>query len=284
MFGYVLTGDTSQQKILMIIGPKRSGKGTIGRVITALLGRDNIASPQLSNMADRFGLQPLIGKLLVLLPDARIGTNDPRIVERLLTISGEDNISVDRKNKEYWSGTLSARFLLFTNETPQFLDASGALSGRFITLSLKESFYGKEDLTLTSRLLLELPGIFKWALDGKDKLSLRGHFIQPASGREAMEELAEMSSPIGTFVKEMCDVGEGFTVSIDELYIAWGQWCQVDAGIKAPIAKAAFCKGLRSVVPKLKRTQPRLASANEDLARARDTVYEGIRIKVESEI
>ena len=31
-FGYCLTNDTRQQKILMIVGPKRSGKGTIARV------------------------------------------------------------------------------------------------------------------------------------------------------------------------------------------------------------------------------------------------------------
>ena len=38
-FGYTLTPDTSQQKILMVIGPTRSGKGTIGRVNRALIGR-----------------------------------------------------------------------------------------------------------------------------------------------------------------------------------------------------------------------------------------------------
>ena len=40
MFGYVLSGDTRQQKLFLLIGPKRSGKGTIARVLTALIGRD----------------------------------------------------------------------------------------------------------------------------------------------------------------------------------------------------------------------------------------------------
>ena len=31
-FGYLLSGDTTQEKILLIIGPKRSGKGTILRI------------------------------------------------------------------------------------------------------------------------------------------------------------------------------------------------------------------------------------------------------------
>ena len=35
IFGYCLTADTSQQKAFALIGPKRSGKGTIGRVFTS---------------------------------------------------------------------------------------------------------------------------------------------------------------------------------------------------------------------------------------------------------
>ena len=38
MFGYILSGASSLQKILMIVGPKRSGKGTLGRVLVELVG------------------------------------------------------------------------------------------------------------------------------------------------------------------------------------------------------------------------------------------------------
>ena len=47
VFGLLLTGDTSYQKIFMIIGPKRSGKGTIARVLGWLLGAANVCSPTL---------------------------------------------------------------------------------------------------------------------------------------------------------------------------------------------------------------------------------------------
>jgi putative DNA primase/helicase len=46
MFGYLLAGDTSQQKMFMLVGPKRGGKGTIGRVLTRLLGRHNVGGPK----------------------------------------------------------------------------------------------------------------------------------------------------------------------------------------------------------------------------------------------
>ena len=56
VFGYVLAGDTTQQKMFLLVGPKRSGKGTIGRVLTGLLGRHNVAAPTLAGLATNFGL------------------------------------------------------------------------------------------------------------------------------------------------------------------------------------------------------------------------------------
>lgn len=70
-FGYSLTGDTSQQKMLLMVGPKRSGKGTIARVLTRLIGNGNASGPTTSGLAAPFGLQPLIGKTLAIVSDAR---------------------------------------------------------------------------------------------------------------------------------------------------------------------------------------------------------------------
>src|SRR5262249_38747562 len=71
--GYLLAPETSQQKIFLFVGPKRSGKGTILRTLGAMLGADNICAPTLSSLASNFGLQPLIGKLAAFVGDARLG-------------------------------------------------------------------------------------------------------------------------------------------------------------------------------------------------------------------
>ena len=43
--GYLISNDTRQQKSSTSSGPKRSGKGTIARVFTGLLGAHNVAAP-----------------------------------------------------------------------------------------------------------------------------------------------------------------------------------------------------------------------------------------------
>jgi putative DNA primase/helicase len=160
-FGYCLAPDTSLQKILAIIGPPRSGKGTIARVLRALVGIDNTAGPTLAGLGTNFGLSPLLGKTLAVISDARLsGRTDAAVVtERLLSVSGEDAQTIDRKNMSHVTCQLPVRFMILTNELPGLNDPSGALVGRLIVLRQTRSWYGKEDSKLTGRLLTELPGI-----------------------------------------------------------------------------------------------------------------------------
>ena len=126
-FGCLLTCDTRLQKMLMIIGPKRSGKGTIVRILSKIVGSNSIVFPTLASLATQFGLAPLIGKSVAVISDARLGsrTDQAVITERLLSISGEDSQTVDRKYRPTITGKLNTRFLLASNELPRLNDTSG---------------------------------------------------------------------------------------------------------------------------------------------------------------
>jgi putative DNA primase/helicase len=255
IFGYLLTVDTKQQKIFMIVGPRRSGKGTIARVLTEMLGRSNVCAPTLASLAERFGLAPLIDKQAAIIADARLGvrTDQAAVGERLLSISGEDNITVDRKFMVAWTGKLPTRFMLLTNELPRFADSSGALAGRLIVLTLTESFYGKEDLGLKERLLPELPGILNWSIEGWKRLSKRGHFVQPKSSSDLVQELEDLASPVGAFIRDQCVLDHYAEVVCDELYNVYKEWCEGQG--RKPSAKPTFGSNLRSAVPRLKTVQ-----------------------------
>src|SRR5262249_28771189 len=143
--GYLLTPETRYQKILLLVGPKRSGKGTIARVIEELVGKQSVCNPTLSSLCTQFGLQTMIGNSVAIIMDARFGgRSDMAVVaERLLSISGEDKQTVPQKYKQDWNGYLKVRFVILTNELPQITDMSGALSSRFLVLPMTNSFYGK---------------------------------------------------------------------------------------------------------------------------------------------
>jgi putative DNA primase/helicase len=256
VIGYLLTGDTSQQKAFLIVGPKRGGKGTIGRVVTGLLGPHNVAAPTLASLATNFGLSPLIGKPLALISDARLsGRADSKVVvERLLSVSGEDSLTIDRKYRDPWTGRLPTRFLILSNELPRLSDASGALASRFVLFALEQSFYGQENPQLTSELLAEAPAIFNWAIEGLDRLLERGYFVNPASGSDAIQQMEDLSSPISAFVRDRCVVRRDVSVDVETLWAAWKAWCaETNTGLST---KAVFGRDLRAVLPTLKVGRP----------------------------
>ncbi len=247
--GYCLVADTSQQKMMLMVGPRRSGKGTIGRIQARLVGTGNVVGPTTSSLAGTFGLQPLIGKSLAIVSDARFkGENVGVIVERLLLISGEDPVTVDRKFLGGVTMTLPTRFVFLTNELPRVNDASGALAGRFLVLRLRRSFYGREDATLTSQLIEELPGILVWAIEGLRRLRARGYFAQPEAHAEAVHEMEDLSSPVLAFVRERCEVGSGRRIWVDDLYAAWRTWCE-ENGRNTVASKQVFGRDLAAAVP-----------------------------------
>ena len=127
-------------------------------------------------------------------------------------------------------------------------DASGALAGRFVVLRLTESFYGREDRLLTNRLLAELPGILNWAITGWKRLQERGHFVQPASAEHAIRDMEDLSSPVGAFVRERCEVSSGLRIWIDDLYAAWKSWCEADGRISVS-TKQTFGRDLMAAAP-----------------------------------
>jgi P4 family phage/plasmid primase-like protien len=271
-FGYIISGRLDLHKILLMVGPTRGGKGAIARVLTALIGKQNVAGPTLNSLGGDFGLAPLIGKPLAIISDARfVGKNSNIVVERLLSISGEDTLTVNRKYRDQWTGKLPSRLHVISNELPRLGDASTAVVGRIILLLLSRSWLGKEDHELEQRLRLELPGILNWALLGLERLTLanENRFTRLASAEEAITAMRDLASPVAAFVREKCKVDATKEVEVDLLYGAYKAWCEDNEHTKA--SKQMFGRDLRAAVASVRKTRPR----DE---KGRHQVYAGISL------
>src|SRR5262249_12875706 len=131
VFGLCLTDETKYQKMFMFVGPRRGGRGTIGRLLSGLIGRENSVGASLHGFKGDFALENWIGKKLIYFPDARLdGLSCQQlsvIAERLLRVSGEDSVEINRKYIRAWQGTLRGRVLIFSNILLRFQEDSGAL-------------------------------------------------------------------------------------------------------------------------------------------------------------
>lgn len=272
-FGYCLTEDTRHHKLLMMVGPPRSGKGTILRVLKAMIGAHAYGSMNFEAMENNFGLSSATDKSVVIFPDARIGlkSNQSKIVSDLLSITGEDTIRIDRKNLDPVDVELKCRVIIVSNEVLKLYDPSGAMANRTLMIRFLESFAGREDRSLTEKLLEEMPGIFNWAIDGWHLLQERGEFRQPKSSQEHLDLFASQSSPINEFVDECCIVDPEEEVPVNNLFFAWQKWAK-DNGYHTG-AKNTFGRQLLSVLPRLTKSRIRAKSG------ARNHLYLGLGLR-----
>ncbi|MEU0246660.1 phage/plasmid primase, P4 family [Streptomyces sp. NPDC006235] len=256
-FGYVLSGQNYLEKALMLIGPPRAGKGTIAAVLEALVGHQNMAGPTLSSLSQNFGLQSLINKSVAVIDDARSPSRDRDIIlERLLSVIGRGVLTVDRKNREAWTGRIPARVMLMSNELPSFADASGAFAGRFVILVMTNSFLGKEDPRLRDRLLKEIPAILRWSLDGLDRLTKRGHFIEPTASAGTREDFEDATAKVKAFVEQLCEVDPQHKIVKNHLFQIWKTWCEQRNF--APGTESTFAKNLKAYNPKINSYRSRV--------------------------
>jgi putative DNA primase/helicase len=229
-FGYVLSGRTDIQKMASLIGKKRGGKGTISRVLEAMVGANNTTGITLEQLSSQFGMAGLVGKSLATISEPRWASRQAgEAKEPLLRITGGDRVTVDRKYAQEWIGHLGVRFMILSNETPRFSDRTGALASRMIHVRFTVSFEGREDYGLEPRLLAELPGILNWALAGLKRLDANGRFTVPASHEGIQEQFKEYADPDSgflDFLKSKPFVAEDGSATEAEVFTAYQEWCR----------------------------------------------------------
>lgn len=203
--GYALTADTSYEKMLVLVGVRRSGKSTILRVLSELVGLEHTASRTLNDMGGDFGLEGCLDQRLIVIPDAHDTTISSRstALDRLKSITGNDAVSINRKNRPILSAHIPARLVIAANRHPKFLDESGALADRELLLEFRHSFRGREDRDLMRKLRRELPGIANAALTALARLRVSGgKFTIGERGREAQRRLESAQSPALRFARD----------------------------------------------------------------------------------
>mgnify|MGYP000533687743 CR=1 FL=1 len=260
IIGLLLIRETKYQKIFAIVGPKRSGKGTILKGVHHLVGQSEVTMTSLTEMSRQFGLQNFPGKSVALIPDASIDSqkaNVLRATEILKMISGEDPIEVHIKyEKAMEVEKLPIRFLMGSNTIQSLNDPSGALASRFVFLVTTQSFMHKENMNLINELLEELPGIFNWAIEGLYRLEARGYFLESPRGKIAKSKAEELASNTIAFVRQCCIEKEDAFVERKKLYERYKAWAR-NTGNRY-VGVITFYEELRSVFPGSREVEKRI--------------------------
>lgn len=243
--GRVLMQYTSDQKMLVLKGPGRSGKGTYIRLLQNLVGPEQFtAYSKLSELGGRFQTARMTGKSLATIGDL---AEQPRGRDRrdaflegaavMKAIIGEDAITIEEKRKDAFAALLPVSFVAATNHPPQFL-TSGADAGAWKERMLICRF--PHEIKADKRI--EGLAAALYAKEGSDIAAvLVYHFLQtrkrgytlPASHVEEMAALiADATTLAERFITEQVAFVQGQRLEKGALTERLFAWAEAE-GVKA---------------------------------------------------
>ncbi len=234
LVGYLLIPETRAQKAFVLVGEGGAGKSTLlGVIQELLLGRANVANIAWQCLGDKFSTAELDGKLANIFADLPTRSIDDSNLFK--SITGEDWLTAERKNKDPFTFKATARLVFSCNSIPKNLgDRSGAFYRRLVIVPfLPARPVAQRDLQLKEKLAGEAPGILNWALAGLMRLRGNGYrfTVSPAS-QAALNSYQVAGSSVLSFIEDACVVDPAGQVSAAQLYHAYQQYSGA-AGLRA---------------------------------------------------
>ncbi len=229
IMGYLLIPDIRYEKAFLLTGAGANGKSTLLKLLTALIGKENISNESLQMLTNnRFRSAELAGKLANLFADLSPEALKDSSNFKML-VSGDD-MSAERKNQPPFTFVNTARGIFSANQLPRVLDNSVAFFRRLLIIPFRKSFIGKatkKDPHLIEKLTTqdELSGLLNRGLRGLRLLFQNNEFPIPVSVANELEAYQLDNNNAQRFFKECCIAGGRSRISKQLLYERYIEWC-----------------------------------------------------------
>lgn len=239
LFGYVLTGRTTEHVLAFLFGPGGNGKSVFVNMLTRILGEYATTAPMDVFTAARGERHPtelamLAGARLVTASETQEGRawDEPRIK----SLTGGDPITARFMRQDNFTFRPQFKLLISGNHQPILRNVDPAIRRRFLIVPFTRT-PARVDPELESKLWTEAPQILAWAVRGC--LEWQGEGLpRPGAISSATEGYFRDQDLFGEWVAGQCEVGgTGHTEAAGDLFAAWKAFAEA-AGERAGTAKA----------------------------------------------
>jgi putative DNA primase/helicase len=232
VLGRSLSGDVSEQILIVGWGRGANGKTTLANGVMHALGEDLAIKGSrdllLGNKDDRHPAQlaRLCGKRLVVCSESGEGKNlDETLAKELC---GGDMIVARGMRENPYQFAPSFKVLLLTNHKPHVSQGDDAIWRRLRLIPFAKTVpEPQQDKRLPEKLKGEAPGILRWLLDGLQDW-LQNGLVTPAAVTDATHDWRHHGAGylVQTWLTERCDQDPNARTGARELYADYQQWCK----------------------------------------------------------
>ena len=229
------------EKMMVLLGPGANGKSVVHDVVRALLGEDNVTSFGIAELTGGYDLKKNIttinGKRLNYASEISSSTFTHVNDQLKKLISGEP-MSARANYRDNFMATDIPLIMANANRLPGMnKDDIKAMSRRFLILPFNvEIPVSKQNPMLARELCEELPGIFNWVMEGRDRYIANGYAF--SESKKIEEEPAHYKLQGSTTVEFLLDRGYNAKrrdnyeqpkwVKAQDLYKEYKEWCLLE--------------------------------------------------------
>jgi putative DNA primase/helicase len=253
ILGYFLIPVNSAQKCFLMVGVAHAGKSVLLRVLNdVLLGKRNVSNVTWQALNERFKTAELFGKLANIFADLPTKNIEDNGIFKALV--GEDYLTVEKKNKNPFSFTSTARLIFSCNNIPKnYGDRSEGFYRRLTIIRFNRVVpESQRDPHLVDKFQMEADGIFAFALAGLRRL-MDNNFIfsETEINKAEVQRYREESDSVLSFVNEYCELGSGYSVGSTELFNTYKVYCE-ECGLK-PYSQKSFVQQITAYYPNVSK-------------------------------
>lgn len=256
LLGYLVLNGNPLHVAVLLLGAGRNGKGTLLRLVTAMLGHANVSSVPLQTLAEnRFAAASLFGKLANVCGDL-----DARMLDRSDTFkmaTGGDTLYGEHKYGASFTFESWATMLFSANQAPPSRDTSEGYYARWLVVPFTAHLTGRlrpqAELDAELHAPAELEGLLARSVRGLQRLMARGRFDPPLSVLSAGQEFRRTTDPVSSFASECLTSDPEMHLPRTDVFDRYRRWCD-DNGHR-PMSASKFYDRILGAVPGVSATK-----------------------------
>jgi P4 family phage/plasmid primase-like protien len=254
MFGYCLSPDCRFQTCFFLLGAGANGKSILLDVLTHLVGPENVSNVEMSALQEPFQRILLARSMVNITSETKSDVKGCETIFKQV-VAGEQ-ISGCYKGKDFYSFQPRCKMISASNEYIESKDLSYGFLRRIRFIEFPTRFVEhpvalnekKKDRKILDKLLLELPAILNWSLDGLEMLYDQDGFTETRDQARMMDAFVKLSSPLHDFIEDMqLPFAPDGWYTRKEVYRTYHDWCHANGTY--PFSSRKFWVKLKDLVP-----------------------------------
>ena len=240
--GSVILGTMARyEKVVLLKGPGRSGKGTIMKIIEALVPREVRSAVSPFRWDEEYYLATLAGKRLNLVGE--LPEDDHIPAANFKSVVGRDLLLGRHPSGKPFQFRNEAAHIFNTNHFVYTKDHTEAFFTRWVLLEFRNSLIGKDTEIVTNLadqiISKELAAVMAWALQGAKRLEDRGHFRTTLVGQAMMDKWRHRTNTLIEFLLDtdacVLSSSRDWQTRRADFYADYVEWCR--SSNRRPIGK-----------------------------------------------